>query len=111
MSFKTIDMTKLGLDVVARLKSKIRSEFVAECKEEGFEFDVEVGPDGCGSLFVEFYDLMDGFIGTEAKKTLERVVYMDPNTDVINSGHTRPGYRDFRHGAMPCVYVEFKLIP
>lgn len=111
MSFKTVDMTKLGLDVVARLKKEIRGSFVAECKEEGFEFDVEVGPDGVGSLFVEFYDLMDPFTGTEAKKTLERIVYMDPNLNYLDSNTTRPSYHDFRIGAMPCAFVMFKLIP
>ena len=111
MAFKEVNMTKLGLDVVARLKKEVRGSFVAESKEPEFEFDVEVGPNGMGSLFVEFCDLMDPFTATEAKKTLERVVYMDENTDVTDSGTTRPGYRDFRIGAMPCAYVMFKLIP
>ena len=110
MSFKTIDMNKLKENLVARLRTKVTSGFAGERKNFAeFEFDVELLEGGTGMVWVEFYDLMDGFIGTEAKKTLERAVHMDPNTDVINSGHTRPGYRDFRHGAMPCVYVEFSI--
>ena len=112
MSFKPIDMSKMKENVVARLRTKVTSSFTGERKDfSEFEFSVDMLEGGTGMVWVEFYDLMDEFIGAEAKKTLERAVYMDPNTDVINSGHTRPGYRDFRHGAMPCVYVEFKLIP
>lgn len=112
MSSKPIDMSKMKENVVARLRTKLTSEFAGESKDFAeFEFDVELLEGGTGMVWVEFYDLMDEFIGKEAKKTLERAVYMDPNTDVVESEYDRPSYRDFRHGAMPCAYVEFKLIP
>lgn len=109
MSFKAVDMTKIGDKVVSRLTTKVKREFGEVSKEPEFTYGVEVGPDGVGSIIVEFCDLMDQFIALSAKRTLENIILEDPNTAYHDSSTTRPGFRDFRLGAMPCAYVIFRL--
>ena len=111
MSFKAINMTKVGLDVVARIKKEIRKEFRDASTSPDFYFDVGTDTHGYGFAMVEHVDLMDTAIADLDKGTLAIIARSDPNVEVMSSGSSRPSFADFKWGAMPSIWVKFEITP